>query len=1020
MRPKRSLRARSTALLAAVGAPLSALVIGLSGCDNSACVFGEGGCLTGGSGSGGLGASPATFPEDGQWIRSGAPQVEASFPPNGASVAPSTPLAVRFDETVAASTLAGSFELIDLGTGSAVSLASPSLVGDGRLAVLRPNQDLTDGSSYELRGTAAASATDLEGNLVSGLADSVLTSFTVDDAGTPNLDLVTTYPVAGASDQSRTTEIVAVFDRPVVPASLSVATFQVTVDGSAPAVNPQPQPLSSGGLLDYRVARWKSVDTTTGFATDLGAGATGLPAPRVTLTLASLAAQAGGTPLSEVVTFDLLSFRAPTGAVLNSLSTDGIGIADLIGAPAPLTVDVQLADGQPNDVVELFLFGLAPDASQDIAVARSKTLTAATLVDTWDADDLALAPTTAPVSAALGDGFVAFAFRLVRGGVGTPVRLLDVDPAEDGIQDALLDTVAPELTGFGPDGGDATVLRSDVRDLVVVGDADEELRWVDVDAPGIGSHSLMTEVVGSNASGAFVAAPLRIPAAGGAPNGMLAETAATNGVPFTVTLYDRVGNASMAMAGTFFQVGTHGPGAALPGAAQITVGAFSSTTLQPISGARVFVHDTAGAAVVGGTGTTDATGFVQVAAAAATPSVVTIDAPQFDLFTYDGVTRARISALLDPTGLPAGVTVGTVSSPNADIGLLTGAVTDSRRVSSGPLTVAAGGCQPNVITGETECTFASIPVVSGPLGALSYVGNVGVAMESAYVVNDDYLLGFALDVPRVPVLGGSQAAVIQVDRLLDEVGVPMSEKPVDQGGPAMFTDLLVDPTDPMSTNRSDGAPRFAATGVVHGLRGRVLVGGIHGFDDDDDDVWNVYSELAGAVDGGTLDGTVVDDGATIADAGRKLVTESRDASGNRAGRRRTYPVGGGAPAPPALPTITAPTPGAPPTGSAYLVSVSDVLPDGLAQNGIYRVRLTGSDGRRWNLVKRDEVGAADVDLRVPDIASSGGSPLPSGNVDATSSAFAWPTFSEVAWMFTDAERLHDHFAERFDHSFSQP
>jgi len=1024
MRPH-SIHATSTArgtVLPAVLAALAAVVTS-SGCDNSTCVFG-GNCFDGGAGAGGIGSFPATFPEDGLWIQNGAPRIDNTFP-SGTDVAATTVLAVRFDESVAASTLAGSFELFEIGGGfggdTMVPLDPPASTGDGRLAIVRPTSPLTAGGMYELRGTAMPSVTDLEGNLVTGLADAVLTSFTVEANPSTEPNVVTTYPPGGATSQSRTTEIVAVFDRPIDPLTLNLASFQVRVDGQTPPANPLPQtldaPSASGGTApELRVVTWRSVDATGG-ALDLAASSMTQPAP-VDLTLAGIAPQGGGSPLaSTVVSFSLLPFRAPLGAVLNTLSMDGIGVSDLIGAPPSFSIDVQFEDAQPGDVVELFMFGAAPGGgSNDIAILRSKTIAAATMMDRWDADEIDLAPPTAPVSAALGDGFVAFAFRVVRNNAGTPVRLLDVDPAVNGIQDPLLDTVEPTLVGFGVGGGDAMVFRSDVRDLVLTGVASEELRFADVDAGALGSHGLMTPVVGSSSSGLFVAAPIAI---GGATPGLLDEPTAIAGAPFDVTLYDRVGNASMPMAGTFFQVGAHGPGAALPGAGQITVGAFASDTLQPVAGATVFVHDTAGAFVA--SGTTDATGFAQVAAAGATPSVVTVDAAGFDLFTYDGATSARLTALIDPTGLPPGSTTGTISSPNPDLGLLTGFVGDSRRGVGEELLIQASACSPNVFTGETECPFNPIVARLGRAGASGFVGVALPADEASYGAAT-FLRAFALEVPRAGLTPGMpEVGVIEVERLLDEPGVPMSELPVDLSA-ADYDDTLLDPTDGTMTNRSDGSPRFTVEAVVHGLVGRVPAGAAVGFDPDVDGVHRVRSAVSGSVvAGGSLFGAVVDSGVPNADAGLALTMESRDASGNRAGRRRTYPI----PAmpvqtPPALPTITAPTAMAPPAGAAYQVSVSDVLPDGLSENGVYRVVLTGSNGRRWTIVQRDEPGAADVDLRVPDIGANGGTPLPPGGVTATSSAFAWPSFTPAAWMFSDAARLHDHFAERFDHAFTQP
>src|SRR5262245_1756369 len=122
-----------------------------------------------------------------------------------------------------------------------------------------------------------------------------------------------------------------------------------------------------------------------------------------------------------------------------------------------------------------------------------------------------------------------------RGAVTTPVRLLDADFSVTGLQSALLDTVRPTLTGLGTSGTDKGNFRSDLRDLALVGRANERIRAVEVSTTSLGNNGILTPTVGSTTGGLFVAAPVLL--------GTL--TPAQLPLPFTAVIYDNALNSAL-------------------------------------------------------------------------------------------------------------------------------------------------------------------------------------------------------------------------------------------------------------------------------------------------------------------------------------------------------------------------------------------------------------------------------------------------------------------------------------------
>ena len=87
----RSVTHRFQAAAALVVAVLALLAV--PGCDNVACVFGEGGCIDRNT-SGGLGSQSATQLRTGDWTQPTAPSVVRFLPT--ADAHPSTPIVLEF------------------------------------------------------------------------------------------------------------------------------------------------------------------------------------------------------------------------------------------------------------------------------------------------------------------------------------------------------------------------------------------------------------------------------------------------------------------------------------------------------------------------------------------------------------------------------------------------------------------------------------------------------------------------------------------------------------------------------------------------------------------------------------------------------------------------------------------------------------------------------------------------------------------------------------------------------------
>ncbi|MBL8862053.1 MAG: Ig-like domain-containing protein [Planctomycetes bacterium] len=971
--------------LALVGAALA-----LPACDNPACVFG-GVCSPGGTG-GALGTLAAQPPENGQILRPAEPRVQR-FAPSGADADPQTPIVIVFSEAMSDATLASAFQLDQIGFGS-IPLQATALVGDGRVLVLFPITALAPGSDYRVRFRDNATLGDRTGQAVVRSADGVVGSFTVAQAAPPLPRLLASYPDRNETGLPATTEIVTVFSRPMNPTTVNSTTFEVTVAGQPPPFPADPVPVTISGLAtDTRVFRWRSRD-------DDGAPADLVLDGEVRVSLSPLPApieDQGGADLSpEIFTFRTLPFSAPLAASITSFPNDAIGISNVTG-PADLAVEVEFTDAVVGDEIGVFVFGVQPEsveAPRTIALFRSAIVAAPPLSFTFTAAELNLLSSESPIRGRVRDGPIQMAFRVKRGALESPVRVLDVDPLALGAQGPLLDTVAPVLLGVGNSGTSNGLVLSDARDVVVVGRASEVLRAAYVTTP-LGDNEVRPgeppPVVGSDAaSGLFVAAPVRA--------GVLQDF--EEPLSYTLTIYDRALNAGGASVGTFVQRAAAASGFPRP-FAQVEVEVYDESTLLAVAGAEVLSHeDVDGSIFEAGSAITDADGRAVVDPALIGRTLVTVRRAGYDLFTFDGVTTDSVSIPLRPTAAAPGSIGGQVTSTDPAVGTYTRRVGDTRFARPGETLAAVASCAFDGTDQRFECTFGPAQVLARELGALT--GFATQPPSSALLwTAPTFLRGFGLQLPLAEVApGGTQTLILTLERL-DAVGLDEELLPIDVDPRVLST---------ASWPTLSGEPRIRVEGLAPGLRGPLTVGQGLAFSAGlPPATFAVRAAYPGAADPfqdlpRDALGRLVRDGVLEPDL--FLRAEVVSPAGARGIDRPRLSAGGAALVPPPAPVIAGAALVLNATGLSYDVAFTDVLTDASGQPGIHRLTLTDSAGRRWTVWRPDEPDAAGgtVVVHLPLASDLEEFPLSAGDLTGLASSFSWTLFDPTSFLWTDVDR----------------
>lgn len=975
-------RLRAAAILAVAAVSLLAL----PGCDNVACVFGEGGCVDENS-SGGIGSQSATQLRTGDWTQPTAPSVVRFLPTTDAH--PSTPIVLEFSESMNADSLDGAFEIMEVDGFAALPL-NATLTGDGRLAILS-GLPLTEGTTYEVLYAEDAQAFDRTGQTLRIPTDRSFGTFTVSSSPPVQPRLIASFPGDASTGASAITTFVAVFDRPLNTATVNATTFRVTVEGAAPPANtgalPLQVPNGSGGFVpEPRVFTWRAQnalgdrlplgnDASVDIAlSNDGAG------PKITDT-------DGGEMVARTVGFTTATTPPPVAAAITSTPTDAIGIANLDGSvPLSLQVDFELP-ASAGDVLEIYLVGraLQPDSEglpQNSALLRNFALSDGTVTVLLGEAELMLAASQAPVSGVFQDGSVNIAFAHVASGVRTPVRVLDVDATGTAKLDPILDTTAPKLLALGHYGDQISEYRSDLRDFVVNGVSDEELRSVEVRAQ-IGlvqfSNGSLPDVASYDAAtGAFIA--------GTAPLGVIdvADLPATA----QITLYDRALNASPVEIVPFTQLGASGPGAALPGP-DVTVTVFDSATLLPVAGALVFTHqDDGGVYTAIATATTDMQGRATLSSGVVGETIVSVDGAGYDLFSFHGAPTARLDVPLHVSGFATSLVTTAIFADYEEISLLENAVTDSRVPFPLDPRSDASSCFFNPFTEETLCTFDPYPVSSRRLGGIVQLSTLTPVAENVYSA-ESFLRGFGWFAPRPGLDPGTPEFLeLVAGALLSDISTPAEDRAID--APAQV--LTLAGAVGVDLGNLSGPPTATIGALAPGLQDTPQVGAGLAFDQGGG-VWNLRGAYPGAADGissggGDELGSLVQSNAIEGDL--FFGAEIADTSGNRSGVRSRFSFLSGNLALSPVATISAPV-GAT-GGPSFDLEFSDAIPDALGRPGLYQATIVDSAGRSWRAWRLDppDSNGPTVTIHLPDIALGGGVPLADGALAASVTTYALP------------------------------
>ncbi len=1001
-------------------APLSAALLAaglLAACDNPACVYG-GNCA--GVGGGALGGNnPAFAPGNGAWILTGAPLATGFFPDGGA-IHSRTPFVVLFSESMASQTIGSSIRLFDLDGQfgeQPVPTLPPTLIGNGRVLVVLPAAALTGDHTYELRWNENALVTDLTGAALALPADLVIGALTVDSTDPVAPRVLTSWPQDRSSDQSTTTEIAVIFDRPIDDSTMNLQSFEVTVGGQAPAFNQRPTAISflQSGFLssDTRAYEYSNTD---GSGNVVGFGTSVTVDVRMSQTAAKILAEDGSALPETVFDFTTATFAAPQSAEIVSIPTDAIGIDNLAATPTP-TLDVAVTvDALGTDRIGVFLFG--PSKSnpgqvetlfRDVAVSALSVPydplnSLATLTET----ELDIASSsTLPVVAYFGDGDLTLALRLERGGEFSTVKLLDIDVDTPGAQNPVLDVTRPKFTAFGSSGNESLELHSDLRDLAVVGRADERVRAAIVTETVGGASNWLPAtpaqpVIGSDDTGLFVAAPVQL--------GLVDP--ATLPLPFTLDIYDRALNQTLTPTqGEFYQRGALGTVLLVPGA-PLEVEVFDRRTLAPVVGADVFVHQDSGGLVtsLGAGQATDADGLVTVSSAPVGETIITVDAFGYDLLTFHGAPSDRLSIPLRRGINGPGTLSGTISSvvTNGNFTSYDRHVADSRTLTLDDPTLPAFGCAPNLPTFSNDCSYGPGPVRVGPVRALSFVAANTVGLTGANFSALGFLKAYLLEIPLAePTPGFASTYDFRVDVLLDDVNVPAEEKAID--GPS--TTLDASSVVGLDLNDLDGDPQISVRSKLASLHGTSLVGFGAALDPlgVPADTWAVRTAIPGIADpvagpaAGDQEGQLITDGI-LWPADLMVRCELRDLARNRSVQRFPFASPPGSVTPIDVPLITSPAAGGGSGGVGYDLAFTGVLP---AAGGLYRATLTGTGGRAWELYREAAAGVSHI--RVVDLAAAGGLGLPNGPVTAVVEAWGW-SYAPLDFLFSDIEREYLDYA----------
>lgn len=999
----------------------------LASCDNPSCIFGSTGCQT--LPGGGANQVSSTFPESGELIVPVPPMIQRVFPEGFAK--PESPVVIVFSESISPSTIDGAFSVQTTSGIGGGQPASSALVGDGRVLILIPTP-LIAGQEYQVVASGDDPIRDLSGALLSTPEDGVVGTFSVDPEPSVTPEILMSWPLDGSSDQSPITEIVTVFDRILNATTVTANNWSVQVDGVDPVFDPAPEVLTisaqgGGPIAETRVWTWRSVDPLTGERALLGTRSTvtidvsSMVGP---ITTVGLMGELGEAVEPRTLTFNTLEFELPSSPMIESLPSDAIGIENLSPTgtrPFMMSVDFT-EDAVAGDVLEIFMVGSNPpdpddpDAPRLISAQREIVLTAGPGPHLIEQADFALLTSSSPPEAIFDDDDISFAFALRRGNLRSPVRVLDVDLTEDGVQDAFIDLTGPTFINLiGKEEGDL-LLASDLPELIISGTASDQVRSVEVVAhlaSGdvdnlVGGEPPPLPVFANN--GAFVSAPVDIGQQEFGDTNFLVD----------VVVYDRALNPSVPATIDYTQIGASGAGMPISSGNDVDVTVFDSLTLAPIAGASIYRHESVGGvltATITGVLMTDANGQAAVSPAPGGDTLITVEAAGYDLFTFQAVPTTRLDVPLVSEVIAAGLGGAIVSTPGT---ALTSPfnhpfLADSRVFQPGATFRESMNSTFNPLLNTTETGFPQVGVRLSEIGLVTFL-----ATKDPADLNDPnlfsagtFLQAFELEYPRQP-LGTPPANLdvvgIQVQSLLSGADVDPADAPL--GTPDQVFNKP--PNHALDFPNPSGDPQVSVEALAFGIRGMMTVGlGLPYFNGGGDN-WDIRAAFSARARSA---GQFVSDLA-IEDE-RYLRVEIVDDSGNRTGVRQPLSTATGTLDPAGVPLLTSPVANS--GGADYDLVYENVITGALDTQGIYRVVLVDSVGRRWHLWTPDTaVGMGPIVTHVPPIALQGGAPLSDGVISAVIEAHAWTGFDPGFFMFADLARRSEQFTTASPKLYSQP
>lgn len=889
----------------------------------------------------------------GGFTKPGRPKVRTTNP-EGPGWPAAVPVVVEFNESVnEASILPTSPTATDArvilrvkGSTTALPCQYDFLMA-GRVLVLRPITALSvpPNATYEV--VLLADSRDSDGvRFQVETGGTVLTEFqTNQDASFTDGRILALCPRDNATDHTREGDVLVVFDRPANAATVVAANCSVAPAGGSALAGTLDLPLSTVGVPDGRVVRFRPQATLLASTTyeltvdgDITFGQDGNLDFR------------GRTPFAD---FETVAPTVPTDV---EMSNPTPGFPDQVNRGTVDNVVLRVttpADTLAGDKVRVRIYGgdKTTNPVGDLGFVERIADVTANGAQTIDVSFAGALGTLGDPD--FDDGELTFTAQMQRGAqYSTWVH----QPSDS---EPRFDITPPTLAVLGPPASaDGMSLFVDQEDTLVYGRASEKLAAASF-ADGVNTRTMYA----CDDAGRFVLIP--------APIGRLATPRA-----FTLTLTDLAGNlAAATVSGTLVQRG-HVTGTL---AGTLVVEAFDAATMLPVAGTTVLVDP--GTPTVPATGqlvgTTDANGLVTFTGLVSPSHTVTLVRSGYHLITMYSTPAARVSMPLTSTTASAATATGkgTVAfTPGANVSAIVG---NTAVVDRAILGIRTTNGAPNTIP-DTAITPNRLQLVTG------FAGTFEPTAAPEFTSHGALMMGPTLTVPTPP---GAPATPGADSRLSLALAPATAQYTVFTNG---YTQDLALATGLDTGTLVGGKPRIRVGMAAAGFANQGLLG--LGFATNTmGSVWSVSTSHSSTIALGLAPfvqtvWSVLDaeDGAGRIMRTRQLLVTSLIFPG---------------PGPLPLPEIT--PPGGPVTGSPA-VSFVDGFDPAVAAGSLssFEVTATDSAGRRWLVFAPDRDGAVGPDtVQFPDLTTAAVTGLALG---------AWSVRAEARlWFSTTGATIDD-------------